>query len=376
MELAEFILRDMEAILGEWDAFAKAHIPAAARMTPEAVRDHARQILTTVAKDLATHQTKRDQENKSKGDAPESIGEVETPAEEHAVQRAQSGFDITELAAEYRALRANVLRRWMEAHRPDELSLRDVVRFNEAIDQAVSESIEVFTVQVDRARNLALGMLSHDMRSPLNTIVMTASYLAALDAGANVSAAASRLARAGDAMKALLDDMLDFNRTMLGLGLNIALADIDLKPVLADELEQLRAAHPGQQLELEVVGDAHGHWDGPRLQRGLGNLVSNAIKYGTPGAPIRTVVVGEAADVRVEVTNSGPTIEKSDLDQIFDPLKRGTAEQNHAEAGLGLGLFIVREVARAHGGEVEVRSAEGVTVFHVRLPRRNENDGP
>lgn len=374
MQLAEFILRDMEGILEEWDAFATSHIPAAARMTPAAVRDHAKQILTTVAKDLITHQTKQAQTDKSKGNAPESIADPETPAEQHAVLRAQSGFDINELAAEYRALRASVLRRWTEAYRPDELSLGDVVRFNEAIDQALAESIEVFTVEVDRARNLLLGMLSHDMRSPLNTIAMTASYLAALDSGANVSAAASRLTRAADAMTALLDDMIDFNRTMLGLGLNIALANIDLAAEFANEVEQLRGAHPCRQLKLEVFGDVRGHWDGPLLQRVLRNLISNAIKYGTPDSPIRTVVVGEAAGVRFEVTNSGPTIEQSALGEIFDPLKRGSAaEPFHADGGLGLGLFIVREVARAHGGEVAVRSAEGVTVFDVRLPRRNES---
>jgi signal transduction histidine kinase len=375
MRLAEFILHDMEAILREWDAFAAAHIPAAARMTPEAVRDHAKQILTAVAKDLSTPQTKRAQADKSKGLAPELIGEPETAAETHAILRAQSGFDINELAAEYRALRASVLRRWMEACRPDHLSLGDVVRFNEAIDQAIAESIEFFTAQVDQARNLLLGMLSHDMRSPLNTIVMTASYLAALNAGANVSEAASLLTRAGNAMKVLLDDMVDFKRTVLGLGLNIALADIDLATVLADELEQLRGAHPGRRLELEVVGDARGRWDGPCLQRVLRNLVSNAIKHGTPDAPVRTVIVGKATDVRFEVTNSGPTIEQSALDQIFDPLKRGSAAgQGHAtDGGLGLGLFIVREVARAHGGEVDVRSADGVTVFDVRLPRRHES---
>jgi len=372
MRLADFIMRDMETILQEWDAFAATHIPAAAKMTPEAVRDHAKQILTVVAKDMSAPQTKRAQADKSKGIAPELIGAPETAAETHAVLRAQCGFDINELAAEYRALRASVLRRWMEACQPEDLSLEDVIRFNEAIDQAIAESIEFFTAQVDQARNLLLGMLSHDMRSPLTAILMTASYLEDLNAGAKVSKAASLLTRGCNAMKTLLDDVVDFNRAMFGLGLNIAVADIDLATVLADELEQLRGAHPGCQLELEVVGDARGRWDGSRLQQVLRNLISNAIMYGAPDAPVRTVIVGMEADVRFEVTNRGPTIEPAALDQIFDPLKRGSgAGHDHASEGsLGLGLYIVREVARAHGGEVEVRSAQGVTVFNVRLPRR------
>ena len=374
MRLAEFIVRDMEAILGEWEAFAATQLPAAARMTPLALRDHAKQILAAVAKDLSTHQTKQAQTDKSKGKAPRLMGAPETAAETHAVLRARSGFEINQLVAEYRALRASVLRLWMGACQPNDRNLEDVIRFNEAIDQAIAESICFFSDQVDQARNLLLGMLGHDMRSPLNTILMTASYLAALNAGANVSEAAARMIRGGTALKALLDDLVDFNRTKFGLGINITLADVDLAAVFADELELLRGAHPGRRLELEVVGDTRGRWDGPRLQQLLRNLVSNAIQYGTPDAPVRVVVVGKATDVRFEVTNSGPAIEQPALDQIFDPLKRGpvAGKSHNTDGGLGLGLYIVREIARAHGSEVEVRSEAGETVFAVRLSRRNE----
>jgi signal transduction histidine kinase len=120
-----------------------------------------------------------------------------------------------------------------------------------------------------------------------------------------------------------------------------------------------------------VAGDTRGRWDGLRLQQLLRNLVSNAITYGAPDAPVRVVLTGEEADVRFEVTNSGPAIERSALDQIFDPLKRGHAQTDSYNTGLGLGLYIVREIARAHGGEVDVSSDKAGTVFAVRLPRRN-----
>ncbi len=378
MRLAAFILRDTESILGEWEAFASTLFPAAASMTPLALRDHAKQILEAVAKDLSTPQTKQAQADKSLGRALKLMEAPETAAQTHAVLRARSGFDINQLAAEYRALRASVLRLWTEACQPNELNLEDLIRFNEAIDQALAESIGFFSEQVDRARNLLLGMLGHDMRNPLNAIQMTASHLAALNAGTEVSEAASRLIRSGACMKALLDDLVDFNRTQLGLGINIALADVDLAAVFADELEQLRGAHPARRLDLEVVGDTRGRWDGLRLQQLLRNLVSNAIKYGALGAPVCVVLTGEEADVRLEVTNSGPAIERSALDQIFDPLKRGPAhpDSQNTDSGLGLGLYIVREVARAHGGEVYVRSDKAETVFVVRLPRRNEGSSP
>lgn len=375
MRLAEFILREMEPILAEWEAFAGTLLPSAAGMTPLALRDHAQQILEAVATDLSTSQTAQAQTDKSKGKALKPIGAPETAAQTHAVLRARSGFDINQLAAEYRALRASVFRLWIEACPLAALDLDDVIRFNEAIDQAIAESIGFFSAQVEQARNLLLGMLGHDMRSPLNTILATASYLAALNAGEKVSEAASRLIRSGGSMKALLEDLVDFNRTKLGLGINIASADIDLATVVADELEQLRGAHPGRRIEMAVTGDTRGQWDGRRLQQLLRNLVSNGISYGAPDTPIRVVLTGEEDDVRLEVTNSGPTLERSALDQIFDPLKRGRSVEGRLnnESGLGLGLYIVREVSRAHGGHVSLRSEGGETTFAVRLPRRKPN---
>jgi signal transduction histidine kinase len=253
MRLAEFILRDMESIVVEWDSFAATLLPAAASMTPLALRNEAKQILEAVATDLSTPQTKQAQIDKSLGRAPKVMGVSETAAQTHATLRARSGLDINQLASEYRALRASVLRLWTEACQPDDVNLEDVIRFNEAIDQALAESIGFFSEQVERARNLLLGMLGHDMRNPLNTIQMTASYLAALNAGTDVSEAASRLIRSGACMKALLDDLVDFNRTKLGLGINITLANVDLGAVFADEVEQLRGAHPGHRLQLEAV---------------------------------------------------------------------------------------------------------------------------
>ena len=371
MRLAEFILHDMEAIMAEWEAFAATLLPGAAGMTPLALRDHAQQILEAVAKDLTTPQTQEAQWEKSKGRAPMMPGAPDTVAQTHAVLRARGGFDITQLVAEYRALRASVLRLWIEASPLDEPGTEDVIRFNEAIDQAVAESVGHFHAQVERARNLLLGMLGHDMRSPLDTIVTTASYLAALNAGEEVSMAAGRLIRSGASMQALLDDLVDFNRTKLGLGVNVVPSDIDLAAVVVDELEQLRGAHPNRLIELAATGDNRGRWDGARLQQLLRNLVSNGIKYGSPNTQVRVTLRGEEADVRLEVTNSGSTIDPSALSQIFEPLKGVSAQgdSHDVRGGLGLGLFIVREIATAHGGEVQVRSDAGETTFAVRLPR-------
>jgi signal transduction histidine kinase len=375
MRLSDFIVRDMETILTQWEAFAATLLPAAANMESQALRDHAQQILVAVAQDLRAIQTKEAQLEKSMGQAPRLMDAPATAAQTHALLRARSGFDINQLAAEYRALRASVLRLWIDDCEPEVPHQDDMIRFNEAIDQALAESVGFFSEQVNQARNLFLGMLGHDMRSPLQTIQMTALYLAKLDAGEQVTGAASRLINSGARMQALLNDMLDFNRTKLGLGIDIVPCAVDLAKLVADELDQLRAAHPQHRLDLEVVGNSQGVWDGQRLQQVLANLVMNAIKYGAPGAPVRVVVTGEAAEVRLEVKNSGEVIDTATLERIFDPLRRGPHHEHRhdADGSLGLGLYIVREIVKAHRGEINARSDETETVFTVRLPRSGQH---
>jgi signal transduction histidine kinase len=274
------------------------------------------------------------------------------------------------LAAEYRALRASVLDLWGEAAETNRFHVQDMIRFNEAIDQALAESIGFFSDQVEQSRNLLLGMIGHDMRTPLQTIQLTASYLAALEAGAAVSDAARLLTNSGGRIQALLDDLTDFNRSNLGLGLNIAPSEVDAAELFADELKQLRAAYPERRLELEVSGNSCGVWDGKRLQQLLANLVVNAVTYGAPEAPVRIVVMGQEAVFRFEVRNAGPAIDPGSLIVIFDPLRRGAREGQHAAgSSLGLGLHIAQKIVLAHGGEIEARSDATETVFAVRLPR-------
>lgn len=372
MRLADFILADMENILVEWEAFAATQLPSAESMDALELRDHAEKILKAVAKDIVQPQTPNEEAAKSTGQAPKVTGASETAAETHALLRARSGFDINQMSAEYRALRASVLRRWAAECGPAAPDVHDVIRFNEAIDQAIAESVASFTVQVEQARNFFLGMLGHDMRSPLSAIKMSAEYLSKLNAGESISAAALRIVRSGSRMQALLDDLLDFNRTRFGLGITVNPTEIDLARVFAEELELLRMAHPEAQIELSTTGEVRGVWDEHRLAQLLTNLVVNAIKYGDRDSPVRVEVDGRATEVVFEVKNRGPQIAPSFVSQIFDPLKRGTEHEASSgrDGSLGLGLYIARGIATAHGGNITAKSEEGETVFKVRLPRR------
>jgi signal transduction histidine kinase len=370
VRLADFILRDMQAIVLQWEKFASTRGPAASNMTQLELRDHVHEILIAVAKDLSTSQTPEAQAAKSMGLAP--LPALETAAQTHGLLRARSGFEIKELASEYRALRASVLRLWTIACLPEPPNLEDLIRFNEAIDQAIAESIAFFSDKVDEARNLLLGTLGHDMRTPLQSILMTAMYLGQLNAGEKVSVAATRLISSGARMKGLLDDLVEFNRANLGLGFRVSPTDVDLADLFADELKELRAAYPGRELLLEVTGDTKGCWDGPSLQRLLGNLVVNAMKYGYKEAPVRIGIAEDGEGVRFEVRNTGPSIDPSSFQRFFEPLQRGQHQdlKYDPNAGLGLGLYIAREIAKANGGQIEANAQGSETVFSVRLPRR------
>jgi signal transduction histidine kinase len=366
MRLADFILGHMEEILLRWETFAGA-LPNARSMSVAELRDHAEQILGAVCKDIASPQTTEARDLKGKGQAV-PISASETAAQTHALLRARAGFDINDMTAEYRALRASVLGLWVDAGDAHGTDLADMLRFNEAIDQAICESVSFFSAEQERARNLLLGILGHDMRNPLNAIQLTAHHLKHLNAGEAVSSAAGLLIRSGARMRVLLDDLTDFNRQRLGIGLYIVPSESDLRSILEEEVQQSQSAHPGRRIELDMAGDLSGKWDEGRLHQVISNLVVNALKYGTPGSTVRVSAEGLDDEVRFTVANQGESITPSALARLFDPLRRG-ADRPAEEGSLGLGLFICGEVAKAHGGAINATSAEGATAFTVRLPR-------
>ncbi len=365
MRLGEFILSCEEAILTEWEQYASTLLPAANSMSAVRLRDHAGQLLRVIAKDLGQSQTAFQQSEKSRGKAPVDPALPDTAAELHAILRAQDGFDINQMAGEYRALRASVLRLWAAQAKFQSTDFEDMLRFNEAIDQALAESIASFSAEVERSRNLLLGMLGHDMRNPLMAILLTARHVVRMNTGADLSAVGERLLKSGGRMRALLDELVDFSRTRLGVGISIRRSQVDLRSVFTDELDLVRAAYPESRVELVVSGDTAGHWDGSRIHQVLGNLVSNAVKYGS-SEPVMVHLSGTPEAVVFTVENTGKPIPAEHLATLFDPLTRAGKEDDD---GLGLGLYIVEQIVIAHGGRIEVLSGNTVTNFTVTLPR-------
>ena len=375
MRLADFITSHAEAILAEWVTFAAASGPAGHGMDLLALRDHAAEMLTAIVADLRTPQTDAEQAAKSRGNAdPPAITARETAASVHGAGRAESGFTLSEMVSEYRALRASVLRLWTTANGGlTGADLDDLIRFNEAIDQALAESATRYTQDLDQSKEMFLAILGHDLRSPLGAVITSSQFM--LDSGGLAEphlTLTTLISRSATRMNEMVGELLDFTSSRLGTGVPVVPGDMDLGEVVRDAVDEVAAAHPTSALRLDASGDLRGAWDAARVSQVLTNLLANAVQHGAADAPVGVSARGEAAGVVLRVRNGGRAIPPQKLPGLFDPLKRLHAGDAAARNGghLGLGLYIAERIVTAHGGTIEVASSpDAGTEFTVRLPR-------
>lgn len=373
MRLAKFITANMEEILLRWEKFAKERISPAKHMNREELRDHAKQMLEEICVDLGTEQTSPEQARKSKGQGPKTEGK--SAPEIHATTRLLSGFSIDEMVSEYRALRASVLQLWAQQSKTgDLLELEDMTRFNEAIDQALTESIARYSVDVVESRHLFLAILGHDLRTPLGAISMGAEFLMQADSsdGQHIKIA-SRIHSSAQRATKIVDNLLDFTRTHLGASIPIHRTKTNLGFIAENVIEEIRVFHSDRKVYFEKTGALDSDFDGPRIAQVFSNLTGNAVQHGFSDSPITVKIQGNADAIVFSVHNQGDAIPKEELSRIFNPLTR-YSEDASAHRGprssLGLGLYISREIVNAHGGTIQVSSADDSgTTFTVSLPR-------
>jgi signal transduction histidine kinase len=376
MGLADFILANREPILAEWEAFARTCAPASGTMDVAALRDHANAMLTVIARDLATPQTRRAQSEKSKGHAPAEEPAAATAAGEHGAGRAESGFTVEQMVAEYRALRASVIRLWTKAS--GELvaaDVEDLTRFNEAIDQSLAESVSRYNQDVEQAKETFLAILGHDLRTPLGAIYSSARFM--IETGELEEphrTLTARIASSARRTVGMVGDLLDFTRSRLGGGIPVVRTEMNLGKVVHDVVDEISAAHPGRPIQVDTRGEQRGRWDAARLSQALGNLIGNAVQHGADGTTVAVDVRGEGEQVAIAVHNVGVVISPDQLDGIFNPMKARESHRPASATGptgsLGLGLYIAERIVSAHEGRIEVESTEARgTTFTVRLPR-------
>ncbi len=216
-----------------------------------------------------------------------------------------------------------------------------------------------------------IGMVSHDLRNPLQAAMLGAQML---HRGADLSPVharvAGRIVHSLDRASRLIRDLLDFTQVRLGSGLALFPAPADLAGLTRTCIEEMKAAHPGCALSLEVRGDTAGVWDGDRILQVISNLLGNALSYSPEGAEVIVVAEGREGEVSLRVHNGGPPIPEEALGQLFRPFLRGSSGVNREGRSIGLGLYIVEQLVSAHHGRVTVTStAAGGTTFEVHLPR-------
>jgi signal transduction histidine kinase len=376
IRLSTFIRAQRERILEEWETFARSLGTVSEGMDMLALRDHASQMLSVIAKDLGTAQSDSEQHEKSVGNAPanEDAASI-TAAAAHGADRAERGFSIDEMVSEFRALRASVIRLWTETR--GELSNEEVLeltRFNEAIDQALAESVARYTADLDQSKEMFIAILGHDLRTPLGSIITSSTFM--LDLNELVEpyrSLTARIATSSRRMNRMVDDLLDLTRSRLGGGIPINRDWINLEETVREVVAELTAQHAGRAIDVRAAGDLMGRWDRGRLSQVLTNLAGNAIEHGAPETPVRVTVDGTGDQVAISIHNHGVPIAPSLIPRIFDPMKRRQADGRRTQGAgshLGLGLYIAQQIVIEHNGRIDVESsASGGTTFTVHLPR-------
>jgi signal transduction histidine kinase/ActR/RegA family two-component response regulator len=399
VRLADFILANTEPILVEWESFARSIWPKGVTADPADLRDEAEGILRATVADMQSDQTGAQQAEKSKGASRASdAGDGLTQASSaHGTGRGMSGFELWAVIAEYRALRASVLRLWRESGpAPDLRDVDDVARFNESIDQSLTHAVRSYVDQVEknraallareqatrseaeaanRAKDVFLATLSHEMRTPLNAIVGWLSLLRHeqvqrehFEEGLKV------IERNTRAQLQLIDDVLDVSRIVSGK-LRVDIRPCELPDVVRGGVNVMRSAAEarGITVNLQLDPSASGAWcDSVRIQQVVWNLLSNAVKFTPKGGRVDVTLRREKSSFQIEVTDNGQGISPDLLPHVFDRFRQADSSTRRRVAGLGLGLSIVKYIVEAHGGTVEANSpGEGKgSTFTVRLPIR------
>ena len=366
--LPAFIRNHKALILDHWFADVR-RLPSAHSLSAERIRDHIPDFLDGLADAI------------ERGD--EAAVTMRGLPNLHAALRVREGYDLRQVVAEYRSIRAVILDLYRqhgdlsEEARPKLLPLSTM---NAALDTAIADAVDQYAVDQGRAREMFIGMLGHDLRDPLNAIAVGAQVLR--DRGdqpdAHVLNIAARIGASAKRMESMIRDLLDFARGRLGGGFPVFPAPVDARRLLEETVSEIAHAHPERSIEsfaANARGTFDAEWDSDRIAQAVTNLLSNAVAHG--GDPIVAEPKDQGDQINIEVRNAGE-IPAAVLLNIFAPFSPPATDRRHGSAPgdverrrghLGLGLYIVREIAVAHGGNVAAESHDGQTIFRLTLPR-------
>ena len=373
IRLPDFIEKNLKEIVGEWEAFAATLSPAADGMTKFALRDHIYALLSFIVSDIKSSQTHHEQKEKSQG--KKERDDTPTAAETHTSLRMDSGFDIDQMVSEYRALRASVIKLWSVTNA--DMRQRDILeltRFNEAIDQELAESVSHYTKKISYSKDLFVGILSHELRNPLNVISMSSQLMLNMEKMSDrQTMLAHQILDSTKRITSIVDELLDLTRARFGSGISLSIEPMDMEFLARQLVNEMQMKFPMRKIILVVSGNLKGEWDKPRVGQVLVNLIGNAIQYSFKDSSVNVKVEGTKEEVLLSVQNKGIPIPPEKIETLFDSLVRAVTDQgDHPEAStnLGLGLYITKEIIVSHGGSISVASNEEEgTIFIARFPR-------
>lgn len=373
MRLAPFIRANANPIIGEWEKFAATLIPAAEDMNSRALRNHIKDILAFAADDIEAPQTSTEQVTKSHGRKHPAAGH--SAAETHAALRLAGGFSLDQMVSEYRALRASVIKLWeRQLTDPVPADMSDLTRFNESLDQALTESIHHYSNKMAASKGLFTEILSHDLSDALGSLTVAAGLTLRIGRmhERQMMLVSEILDNAGRATETVAH-LLDLTHARLGSGLSVIREPMNMGFVARKVVGEMRAMHPRRNFKVEASGDLRGSWDKARIAQLFANLLGNAVRYSFADTQIVVTVGGHTEELVLSVHNEGVPIPPGVIPKIFDSLSRAAQEdgEDHPTAtNLGLGLFITQEIVTAHGGTISVASSEqDGTTFTARFPR-------
>jgi signal transduction histidine kinase len=242
--------------------------------------------------------------------------------------------------------------------------------------RARAEAAEEAARRAATLQDQVLAVVGHDLRTPLSSITMAVAMARRRSpADDRLSASLDRIARSGRRMNEIIRDLLDVARARQGIGMALTRRPISAQDVCEQAIAELQHVHPGRAVGLSVSGDLRIEGDGSRLLQAVSNLVGNALQHGAHDAQVSVEAAGDPEGIVIRVRNGGAPIPDALLDEIFEPFRRGNGADD-SSGSLGLGLFVVREIARAHGGSVSVSSDPTGTTFELRILRTCSTELP
>jgi len=369
MRLSAFIKENIDTIIDEFEDFVRDIIVDEQDLTDQEIRDHMKSVVLDIANDMQESETPKEKEAKSKGlDESEKI---ESDAQTHGATRVEQGMSITDINAEYRLLRAKILKLWMQGN--DSISTQDfedMLNFNEAIDAALSKSVIEYEKIIEDARNTFLGILGHDIRNPLGAIMgMTELLNRSNELSDKHQDLVISINQGARHALSITDNLLELTRIQMGSNLNVSLEKCDISAVCQSAVEQTQHAYPKSDIQFKTHGDLNGNFDYMRIQQIIENLLRNAIQHGDQSRSITLTANEKENAVEIILHNFGHVITPEKIENIFK--KYSLPEKGEQTRNLGLGLYIVNEIVSAHNGHIEVTSDEtDGTSFTVTLPNK------